>query len=203
MWDKGTRVYISLEPHFIGRVCGLCRNFDGNWMTTKLDKVSFVIILKPMITQFYSFLDFKILSFFFLKTFKLLSTSKTWKLSVQKFYFRWTGVKLGRLRSFLARFRLLRPAFRRPSPPVRAKPGQVPPGESLVQGHPRTRFHPVPPLGGPAALLRVLLVGLVRSRRWLRVLLHGAGRLRHGLPRAERWHPVQNRGSVRWVNVYN
>ena len=57
-------------------------------MTTKLDKVSFVIILKPMITQFYSFLDFKILSFFFLKTFKLLSTSKTWKLSVQKFYFR-------------------------------------------------------------------------------------------------------------------
>ena len=28
-WDKGMRVYITLEPTYMGRVCGLCGDFDG------------------------------------------------------------------------------------------------------------------------------------------------------------------------------
>ncbi|XP_066302813.1 mucin-6-like [Branchiostoma lanceolatum] len=38
MWDVGTRVYIKLEPKYMGQVCGLCGNYDGNAMNDFLTR---------------------------------------------------------------------------------------------------------------------------------------------------------------------
>ena len=27
-WDRGTSIYVTLDPIWMGRVCGLCGNFD-------------------------------------------------------------------------------------------------------------------------------------------------------------------------------
>ena len=57
MWDKGTRVYISLEPHFMGRVCGLCGNFDGNVLNDyKTRQGKFCDYIKAYDNTIYSFL---------------------------------------------------------------------------------------------------------------------------------------------------
>ncbi|XP_073410389.1 mucin-2-like [Dendrobates tinctorius] len=32
VWDKRTSIYIKLEPSFQGKVCGLCGNYDGNFV---------------------------------------------------------------------------------------------------------------------------------------------------------------------------
>ncbi|KAM4017437.1 LOW QUALITY PROTEIN: mucin-5AC-like [Anomaloglossus baeobatrachus] len=32
VWDKRTSIYIKLEPSFQGNVCGLCGNYDGNFV---------------------------------------------------------------------------------------------------------------------------------------------------------------------------
>ncbi|XP_019648029.1 PREDICTED: SCO-spondin-like [Branchiostoma belcheri] len=38
MWDVGTRVYVKLEPKYMGQVCGLCGNYDGNAMNDFLTR---------------------------------------------------------------------------------------------------------------------------------------------------------------------
>ena len=86
------------------------------------------------------------------------------------------------------------PQERRRSPaPVHLQPQEVRVGAQAVQGPQRLPLRQVPPSGGRFSVLPGVPVGLVRlrSRRRLRVLLHGGGRLREGMQRAERAHQVE------------